>query len=213
MLTGLSVLIVDDDPSTLQLLRLLLEGLGARATTAERPGEALRRLGAEAPDLLITDLRMPEMSGLDLIRIARSRLPLLGCVVVTGFATEEVTGDAFGAGAEDLLLKPISLPEVQARIQRVVEIMRLRREVAVLRAAVAECAAARPAGELVRPDVAGRAQELDALPALPGAARPVQAARPADAVARLERLGGLLRQGVITPAEFEEKKRALLQRI
>ncbi len=213
MLSGLSVLVVDDDPSSLHLLRLLLEELGGRVTAVDRPGAALRRLAAESPDLLITDLRMPEMSGLDLVRVARSRDPAPCCLIITGFATDDVAGEAFRAGVQDLLLKPINLPEVQARLQRAAELLRLRREVAALRAALTRREAARgTAGP--PPDAAtARSRELAALPALPGAARPVATAAPADLFSRLERLGALLRQGVLTPAEFEAKKRALLQRL
>jgi DNA-binding NtrC family response regulator len=193
------------------LLRGIVEELGARVATAERPSLALRALVAEPPELLITDLRMPEMSGVELVRLARSRDPLLCCLIITGFATEEVAAQAFAAGAQDLLLKPVVISEVQARIRHAVESMRLRREVLVLRAALAE--QSRTAAEPPGVARAERARELAGLPALPGGARPLQPPGRGDALSQLERLATLLREGALSPVEFEDKKRGLLQRI
>jgi DNA-binding NtrC family response regulator len=201
----LSVLIVDDDPGSLHLLEAILLGMRLRVTTAERPGVALRRIEERAPDLLITDLRMPEMSGVELIRAARQSHPELCCLVVTGFASAEATAEAFEAGAQDLLLKPIQLGEVQARVRHALELVELRREVARLRQALAVTAPA--AGG------PGRARELDALAALPGPGAPMEPGGREALQTRLERLRALYRQGLIEPAEFEARKHALLQHI
>lgn len=79
------ILIVDDEVSMGEFLTLLLskEGYRVRATTSGR--DALEILEGEPCQLMITDLRMPEMNGLDLIREARRRFPELGVIVITAF--------------------------------------------------------------------------------------------------------------------------------
>ena len=208
MSTGFSAVLVDDDPGSLQILRMLVEQLGGRPAALDRPRLALERVECEPPELLITDLRMPEMSGLELLRAVRARLPELCCLMITGFATDDSVAEAYEAGAYDLLLKPIHLIEAQTRIKNAVEAVRLRREVRALRAMLLQPPAAEE-----RTPMATRAQELAELPALPGLAAPVRLCRREEIAARLERLGQLLHQGYLTAAEFEEKKRALLQQL
>ena len=208
MTSSLSVLIVDDDPGALHLLQAILQDAGFVVRTVDRPAVALRLVETEPPDLLITDLRMPEMGGVELVRAAHDLRPDLCCLVITGFATDEAIAEAFRAGAQDLLLKPINLEEVRARVRNAAEVVLLRREVLALRAAQG----AAPSPESDRGAIP-RARELATLPSLPGSAAPVAAGGRDELFNRLERLAGLFRQGVITPAEFEEKKRALLARI
>jgi DNA-binding NtrC family response regulator len=204
-MTNLTVLIVDDDPVSLHVLRATLEDVGFHVSAADRPSAALRHLESQAPDLLITDLLMPEMNGLELVKAVRTRAPETCCLIITGFATNETTVEAFRAGARDLLLKPINVEEVQTRVLNAAELVQLRKEVQTLRAA-------RDARLAPPPEAAPRARELTSLPALPGSAAPVEHARE-DALQRLERLGALYRQGLISAAEFEEKKHSLLSRL
>jgi DNA-binding NtrC family response regulator len=208
MSRGLSLLIVDDDPGSLALFQGILEEVGFAVQTADTPRAALQLMEAQPPDLLLTDLRLPEMSGLDLLRAARRRgLDLCG-LLITGFATPEATAEAFRAGFQDVLLKPVHAEELQARLLRAAEVVWLRREVRALRAASMGTAATVARGER-----ATRARELHDLPAIPGSAGPVGGGGRDDLVHRLEQLGALFRHGVITSLEFEQKKRALLDRM
>jgi DNA-binding response OmpR family regulator len=208
MASGLSVLIVDDDPSCLQLLQAILEEIEFAVTAANRPGAALLQTEAQPPDLLITDLRMPEMNGLELVRAVRRAAPEVCCLVITGFASDEIIAEAYQTGVSDLLLKPINVPEVQARVRNLAELVQLRREVRALRA-LRVVGRIEDAGSPSAP----RARELSDLPVLPGSAGPVDGAGRDDVIHRLERLGALHRHGVITTSEFEEKKRSLLARL
>jgi two-component system, NtrC family, response regulator HydG len=208
MASGLTVLIVDDDPSCLQLLQAILEEVGFAVTTADRPRAALQQTEAQPPDLLITDLRMPDMNGLELVRAVRRGAPEVCCVVITGFASDEIIAEAYQAGVSDLLLKPINVPEVQARVRNAAELVQLRREVRALRALRVIDRV-----EDVGSPSAPRARELSDLPVLPGSAGPVDGAGRDDVIHRLELLGALHRQGIITTFEFEEKKRLLLARL
>jgi DNA-binding NtrC family response regulator len=202
MARSLSVMLVDDDPASLALLRGILELMEFRVTALERPHEALRRLVEAPADLLITDLRMPEMSGIELLQAARTIRPELCVLVITGFAGEETTSEVFQAGAWDFLLKPINLTEVQARISHAVEVVQLRREVHVLRKLVPPSRSA-PSGDPVAP----RAVELADLPALPGSAAPMDLAGREEPLRRPDRLLEKYRQGGATAADDEEPKR------
>jgi DNA-binding NtrC family response regulator len=207
MTPGLSILIVDDDPGSLHLLETILKDLGFLVRTAQSPLAALRQVEEHPPDLLLTDLRMPDMNGVDLIRAALRLRPDLCCLLISAFITDDAATEAFRTGAHDLLAKPINLEEVRARILHASEIVCLRREVRHLRARTALV----PSGDSSSA-LPVHAEELATLPALPGSSAPVGGAGTGIAH-RFERLASLLRQGLITPNEFEEKKGALLSRI
>lgn len=208
MASEASVLIVDDDAVCVRLLQDILDGVGLHVTTATRPSVALRQMRAEAPDILVTDLRMPEMGGLDLVRASLALARDMYCVVVTGFASDEVTTDAYRTGVRDLLLKPINVTEVEARLRNAAEMVRLRREVRALRAAQPPHPRDHRAGRS-----GGRTGELTDLPALPGLGGPVEVPGWDETLHRLKRLAVLRREGLIDGAEFEEKKRVLLDRL
>jgi DNA-binding NtrC family response regulator len=209
MAFDLTVLIVDDDPVCLRLLDAVLGELGYRVTTTEHPQEALRLALTDPPDILMADLRMPAMSGVDLVRAVRHLGGETCCLVITGFASSEATAEAYRAGATDLLLKPINVPEVQARVQNVAELVRLRREVRQLRATQGSANQTEDGAERSAP----RTRELATLPALPGSGRPLDVRGRDEILPRLEHLGVLYRHGAITRVEYEEKKRALLARV
>jgi two-component system sensor histidine kinase ChiS len=205
MTQPVTVLVVDDDPISLHLVRDLLQDAGFRVRTTTSPAGALRAIEEEPPDLLLADLRMPEMSGLDLLRAGRHLVPGLCGLIITAFATEETTREVFQAGAQDLISKPVNDEELKARLRHAAEVVELRREVQSLRlAAQAATASSVPAIRL------GRAQELALLPALPGSGVPLEAGGREDTYHRLERLAALFRQGLVSALEFEEKKRTLL---
>jgi CheY-like chemotaxis protein len=205
MTQPVTVLVVDDDPISLHLVRDLLEDAGFRVRITTSPAGALRTIEEEPPDLLLADLRMPEMNGLDLLRAAQQLVPALCGIIITAFATEDTTREVFQAGAQDLISKPVNDAELRARLRHAAEVVELRREVRSLRAA-AETASA-PSVPAVR---LGRAQELAQLPALPGSGVPLETGSRDDPYQRLERLAALFRQGLVSALEFEEKKRTLL---
>ena len=205
MTPPVSVLLVDDDPVSLHVVRDILTEAGFLVRTTTDPVSALRRIAEEPPDLLLADLRMPEMSGLDLLRAARRAVPELCGIIITAFATEETTREVFLAGAQDLISKPVLEEELTARLGHAAELVQLRREVRALRAAAVPAPAARPL-----PARTGRSQELSHLPARPGSAAPLEIGNRDETYQRLERLAALFRRGVVSATEFEEKKRTLL---
>ena len=121
MLPGLTksrILIVDDDPNLLVLLADQLRADGFEIATARDGDEALRRLRAGWPDLLIIDMMMPRMDGLTLAREikAQADLPI---IVLSAIDAGDSKADLLEEVAEDYVTKPYHYPELRARINRV----------------------------------------------------------------------------------------------
>jgi len=109
-LSGLKVLIVDDDNETREFLRIVLQDLGAEVETASDGREALARLQNSLPDVLVSDIGMPEMDGYQLIRKVRDEISdglALPAVALTAFAREEDRSLAMESGFQAHLTKPV----------------------------------------------------------------------------------------------------------
>ena len=133
-----SNLIVDDEQTNRVALDALLTQEGFGVEQAESGDEALVRLAQGAPDILITDLRMPGMSGVELLERARELYPDLIVLLVTAYADAETGVRAMQAGAEDYLTKPLRIEELLVILDRALERRRLRREASELRARLGE---------------------------------------------------------------------------
>ena len=116
--TAPRILIVDDDPNLLVLLADQLRADGFEIQTARDGDEALRRLGAGWPDLLIIDMMMPRMDGLTLAREVKARADL-PIIVLSAIDTADSKADLLEEVAEDYVTKPYHYPELRARITRV----------------------------------------------------------------------------------------------
>jgi len=112
------ILIVDDERSIRMALRDTLQRQGYFAVSAATPDEAIRRCKGEAFDLLITDLRMPGMNGLDLIREVRVILGDIPTIVITAYASAESAVEALRLGVSDYITKPFRLSELHTTVSR-----------------------------------------------------------------------------------------------
>lgn len=114
------VLVVDDEPQLLRVLRVTLEARGFDLRTAANAPEALDLIADWTPDLVITDLSMPEIDGLELTKRlrSRSRVPI---VVLSVKGDESTTVAALDAGADDYVIKPFGMGELTARIRAALE--------------------------------------------------------------------------------------------
>jgi len=127
---ALRVLVVDDEDEILELLTEYLRARGHLPVAACDGQEAIELLRAEPFDLLLTDLRMPQVGGVALIEAAAALPRPVGVVAMTGFPAVELVIDAFKAGATDLLRKPFRLRDVHdALLQAVARVERARAEV------------------------------------------------------------------------------------
>jgi two-component system, NtrC family, response regulator AtoC len=132
------VLVIDDERSACELLSAGLSRKGFQVTFRTTAEEALERLAAEDFDVVVTDMNMPGMSGLELCeRIAGSR-PDVPVVVITGFGSMETAVLAIRAGAYDFITKPFEMDALRLTLERAVHHRALRDEVKRLRRAVAD---------------------------------------------------------------------------
>jgi DNA-binding NtrC family response regulator len=121
------ILVVDDDPGMLEVLQRNLSAAGYRVFTAAGVADALEILNSTPVDLVITDYKMPRVSGLDLIRHVRENLRDTEVVMITGYATIEGAVQAVKTGAEEYLSKPFTDQELLAAVERSLEKLRVRR--------------------------------------------------------------------------------------
>jgi DNA-binding NtrC family response regulator len=127
------ILVVDDTPLIREHLRVILEMDGYEVETACDGWSALTRLREKLFHLVITDLRMPDMSGGDLLKTVRSeRLPF-GVIVLTGHGDTQVALDAMKAGADDFVTKPYEPDHLRFLVKRILERRRLIDELEQLR--------------------------------------------------------------------------------
>jgi DNA-binding NtrC family response regulator len=122
------LLVVDDDGSQREALAAFLRDLGAEVDEAGDGREALRRLQDGQFDLVITDLRMPELDGHQLLREVKQLNPEIGVLVVTAYGTIPGAVRCLRNGADDYLLKPLELDAVEHVVRRSLEGRHLRRE-------------------------------------------------------------------------------------
>jgi flagellar motor switch protein FliN len=112
----LKLLVVDDEPAMLTLLKQSLETHGHQVRVAEDGRTALELLDREPADLVLTDLRMEGVSGIDVLRTITEKHPRVGVMLVTGFATLESALEAMRMGAVDVIQKPINMSELTQKI-------------------------------------------------------------------------------------------------
>jgi CheY-like chemotaxis protein len=121
------VLVVDDDPRALALMTIVLGKAGYRVATATGGDRGLETLSTERPDLVIVDLLMPGMDGLEFCRRVRAQtqsadLPLM---LSTAMATDDVRQQALGAGVDAVLTKPFERPALLEELARLLDADRL----------------------------------------------------------------------------------------
>lgn len=115
------VMVVDDDPATRESLRTLFLEEGFAVDAAACGASALKKARANPPDVVITDLHMPEVDGVALCRALHELSADLPVIVVTGFVDHAAVVEALRAGAEDYLLKPLEFDAVSISVQRAID--------------------------------------------------------------------------------------------
>jgi putative two-component system response regulator len=123
--SGMRCLVVDDEPRLRRVLVRLLEGEGFACAEAGSGVEAVKELEREPVPLVISDLRMPEMDGVSLLREIITRWPETAVIVVTAVAEVESAVACLQMGALDYVAKPFHLDEVRARVSQALDKRRL----------------------------------------------------------------------------------------
>jgi len=124
---GETILVVDDSVETLEVLSRNLGGEGYRVFTAAGVEAAIAVLAESPVDLVLTDLKMPGTSGMELVRHVRENLPDTGVMMITGYATVDGAVEAVKSGAEDYLSKPFTDEELSGAVRRVLDKVHRRR--------------------------------------------------------------------------------------
>src|SRR5438309_8276466 len=138
------VLLIDDDPGLSEVIELLLsrEGYGVERAGTLKAGIA--RSGAAGIDLVITDLKLPDGTGLDAIREIRGAHPALPIIMITSYSSMESAIGALRAGAVDYIIKPFDNDEFLHGVARALNERRMTRENALLKRNVKSTYGARP---------------------------------------------------------------------
>jgi two-component system, NtrC family, nitrogen regulation response regulator NtrX len=128
-----SILIVDDEPSITQSLGGLLSDEGFETLTAYNGYEALKLIGVESPDLVLLDIWMPGLDGIETLKEIKKEHPLIQVIMITGHGTIETAVKATKLGAFDFIEKPLSIDKVIVAINNALNFRRLEEENRYLR--------------------------------------------------------------------------------
>ncbi len=133
-----SILVVDDEKNTRELMSRALSDDYAVATApdAELALEALK--ADPSIVLLLSDIRMPGASGMELLKAAKAMRPQLACILLTAYGTVDQAVEAMKDGADDFIMKPVNLDQLEARVAKAMETSALKSEVAALRSQLNE---------------------------------------------------------------------------
>jgi CheY-like chemotaxis protein len=132
------ILIIDDDPAMVSVISDICQERGHQTVVYGSGSKALENLVSHAPQLVITDLRMDKVGGLDILRECRESLPQTPVILITAYKTVETALEAMKLGAYDYITKPFKVDELQLTIQRALDNQSLVRENKNLRQIVKE---------------------------------------------------------------------------
>ena len=128
------ILVVDDEPNMLRLLKtILMDKTGYEVTTTNNPLEVSKLLQEGHYDLVVTDLKMPLVDGIDLIGIVKNIESAMPIIVITAYGTIETAEEAIQKGAYDFITKPFRKETILITIKRALEWKRMQGELAALK--------------------------------------------------------------------------------
>ena len=130
------ILVVDDEPSMREMLRIVLRRDGYDVVLAENGRQAIEHLQREPVDLLLSDIRMPDVSGVEVLRTAKDLNRDIVAFMMTAFASTETAVEAMRLGAVDYFTKPFSMDELRLKVRQHLETSRLKQENVLLKRAL-----------------------------------------------------------------------------
>jgi two-component system response regulator PilR (NtrC family) len=130
------ILIVDDEPSMREMLRIVLRRDGYDVTVAANGSQAIDILQRERVDFLLSDIRMPDISGVEVLRAAKEANRDLVAFMMTAFASTDTAVEAMRLGAVDYFTKPFNMDELRLKVRQQLEALRLKQENVLLKRAL-----------------------------------------------------------------------------
>lgn len=128
MTSAKKVLIIEDEPDMAFNYEQIIRGNGMNGLICTEPKEVIGLMSRERPDIVLCDLRMPEIDGMELLERIKTEWPELPVIIITGYATIDVAVEAMRKGASDFLAKPFPPDELLLKVQRVFEYAELAEE-------------------------------------------------------------------------------------
>jgi len=128
-----TVLVVDDESQAREICLSVVEDVGLRARTVSTTEEALAAMDESPVDIVITDLQVPSMGGIELLRHVRQASPHVAVIVLTQYGTIETAIEATRLGAADYVMKPFHVEDLRAKLERVVHSLTIDQENRILR--------------------------------------------------------------------------------
>jgi len=116
-----TILVIDDERSMREFLSIMLEREGYSVVTKDNGNDALDFIRNDDYDLIITDIKMPKMSGIDILRESITLYPNTPVIMITAFASTEVAVEAMKLGAYDYITKPFNVDEIKIIIKNAIE--------------------------------------------------------------------------------------------
>jgi two-component system response regulator PilR (NtrC family) len=130
------ILIVDDEPSMREMLGIVLRRDGYEVLIAANGAQALDQMRRERVDLLLSDIRMPDLNGVDVLRVAKETNPDIVAFMMTAFASTDTAVEAMRLGAVDYFTKPFNMDELRLKVRQQLEAVRLKHENVLLKRAL-----------------------------------------------------------------------------
>ena len=132
------ILVVDDETSMRQLLEITLRKEGHRVTMAESGQKAVEAFSKAAYDLVISDIKMPDRSGVEVLRVVKQSAPETPVIMITAYSSAETAVEALRLGAYDYIAKPFEIDELKVTIKNALEKQQLKEEVVSLKRTLRE---------------------------------------------------------------------------
>ena len=196
--------IVDDEDEILDLIEQILKEEGLRTRRFHKAEEVLDVIDAESFDIIISDLMLPGITGLDLLDTLHRKGIGIPFVLITGYATLDTAIEAVNRGAFSFIKKPFNIEEIRIVVNRLRQREDLLEEISRLKKQV----------EQLQSTLAKNSTEDFAGSGLPPVMQPLQGASDmSKAFSAIEYLGRLRSDGLITEKEFGEYKGRILKRI
>ncbi len=127
-----NLLVVDDEPSVLGVVTELLLNLGFNVDSAGNGKEALQLLRNKNHSILVTDINMPELNGIELIKGIKKEIPEINIIAMTAYDKDYTYMSVINAGADDFVIKPFNIDEMEAKIRRILIERHIRQELSRL---------------------------------------------------------------------------------